>query len=409
MVHISQFYNCSKIQTGSELYLICEIGRYLKNKCMELSLDGVVLNSQLVKSKFWKYYSYSLSNNFIAVEPSRVDMPLYPDMDIDLSDFFTTDLSVEETSPAFVTQDAGLWHWSLSGHCLEDAKKNTKIMNGTFRSQAFVSLVALAMVTRFLTNAPTKFKLELQYSTTDQKASVADLLIIKDSTNALSDWFELVLPNGQQLLQQLLYEAWVYENLDMHYARHNATLSEKIAYFDANGYRAGDVVNLYSRNPKQRQSPYKDIEGCVIAIIESVTPTQITFKCVHTVKTKLGVKKQIEDYSEEVKKMYVGGSNKHPHISCESFHRLDIGLDRQTSLEDKFILPANLDDHVTLWVCRGEGDSYEEQQVTVDAKNGIYWILKDREVPFDEAHYKELYFKNERPLYDRYMDGEAIS
>ena len=66
---VSQIYPCSKVELGSELFYLCELGKYLQCKGHVLSLDGLVFNPVLTKSKYWNYLQVAYTNGWV------VDMP----------------------------------------------------------------------------------------------------------------------------------------------------------------------------------------------------------------------------------------------------------------------------------------------------------------------------------------------
>ena len=66
MIHVSQFYPCSRIDSAIELYYIIELGKYLKYKHNEvLSLEGVFISGEVNKSKFFDYFRLACDEGWV--------------------------------------------------------------------------------------------------------------------------------------------------------------------------------------------------------------------------------------------------------------------------------------------------------------------------------------------------------
>ena len=62
IVALSELYPASEIKLGSELYYVCEFGKYLTTHGYQLSLDGVSMHRVLRNSRFWGYLGVAIYN-----------------------------------------------------------------------------------------------------------------------------------------------------------------------------------------------------------------------------------------------------------------------------------------------------------------------------------------------------------
>jgi hypothetical protein len=399
MVHISQFYNCDKITTGAELFLACELGKYLKERGEELSLEGVVFAEELKHSKFWLYYSYALSNNFIC----KQGIYNYELIDSDLiteRGYFMSSLGVSQ--PVFALKTDAEWIWQEECESTTDRVRNTKIMCGTSKNQSLLSLVAYAMVSRLFDGVPEKLVLNLSENFTNQEASTALVLIVKQNTNAFEGWLDIRLTD----VATALYQAWVFNNIDSGISKQGCSVVERKNYFNKCDYQIGDIVLFYRRNERQNNNVYRGITDCSIATIFSITDSHITLNIINTNETTLTTRKRLDSYSADVRAMYP--TIPPLRLAKESNQWMDIGIGRQTYLEQCFILPLNVADQTTQWVERDINGVHEEEQVVLNSIEAVYWIMRDRNISFNEEHFKQLYFKDSQPLYDIYMQGYDI-
>lgn len=398
-IHISQFYAISKVTTGSELYYICEIGRYLKNRGMIVSLEGVFIESLVKNSQYWDYFRYAVDNDYVCdVNIKDENFTIRGEYDFNISRIFTTDLSEDGKRPVFTSYGEGdTWLWTLGGTCEYDRIHHTKIINGTNRSQALTSLVASVAVNRLLTGTPKTLILDLSSEVVDIEDAVCDLMLLDCKTDALNGWVTL---NIEGDLTKLSYDAWVYEAMDKGFMREFVPTTKKIKYFKENGFGVGDVVLLYHRSSGTSR---RAISNCKIAVIKNVDRNRILLEVINTKETRLAVTKRYEALDDDVKMLYLGDSYLRFEKTTLPLDWLDFGVDVMLYQEDYFITDLNRDDSVGVWL---DNDS-EEAYIEMDAVEAIYSILKDREVDFNEERYISKYYEDGKiPVYTRFMRGE---
>ena len=71
----NSLYSTSKVSLGSELFYICELGKYLNQNGHQLSLLGVSLVPELRNSRFWEYLRLAVDRGWLTdVDVPNVDL-----------------------------------------------------------------------------------------------------------------------------------------------------------------------------------------------------------------------------------------------------------------------------------------------------------------------------------------------
>lgn len=406
MYHVSQFYPCSHVELGSEVYYLCEIGRYLKSIGKGgLSVNGVVFDDCLRKSVYWDYFRYASENGYLTdlgELRSQLTISEYEFENFDLSAYFTTDLSKEDVAELFDEATQERFKWTSSAKNSVVSQKNNLLIVGTYRNQAILSLIALVAVTRVLTGYPKELTVDLTDSFTYLQMSTADIILLRDKTEALQSWVTVTVDNELQNT----YQAWVFEQREKGYMNSFCPLEDKKRYMNELGFTANDIVFLYERTSTKQDDTVRKVESCKIAKIVSVDGDGVTFDIINTVVTKLTAQKKYESYPYSVKQMYKDKSYLKYYTTKRKIPWLSLGVDNRMYMEDYFISDLNKDDYQDLWVERTIDGVREECQLRLDVLNAVYWILKDREVSFNEEKFLDTYFKDKLPLYTQYMYGK---
>ena len=402
-VHISQLYPCSTIKLGSELYYICELAKYLKKENRQLTLEGILIQKELEKSEFWNYFVSKIKDGTIEGVnlknlPSFIDV--YGIQDIDLTD--------EQHEPVFTTKNDDIWLFDVRGNSSSDEAKNIKRLNGTLRSQSWVSLVAMVAVHSFMNNyKPKTLKLDFDKSVTYQNMAVSDILLLSDETEAFGDWVEITVDNELQSY----YEAWFKKHYDKGYLHEFVDTKKKLEYMREHNYYEGCPVFLYQRETKREEDTVKGIKKCDIAIIRKITKDKIYLDVVSSKETRYMAYQRFESFSPEVKRLYAEHNNfDKVHVHKEDFDLFEIGVDMLMYMEEYFISDVNKDDMVVLTDVKDmdavkENDGYlEEDPINVEltSQQAVYWVLKDWGVKFDEERYIKTFLKEGKAMYDIY-------
>lgn len=402
-VHLSQFYPASTVETGTELYYICNLGKYLSKKGDTLSLEGVFFAKELQSSMYWDFFRFSYEANYfedVNIEESLVT----EDIDnLELKNIYMLDLSDPDISPSFLkNSETRNWKWTLNGVNPGDSIKHNKTINNNLKTQAFVALVAYVAVERHYDPMLETFELELSEVIYSTQGAIVDLIVLKTRTDAVQ-WLEISM--DQDVFNELTFDAWYHENHDLGRIQGYVSPKEKLDKVkNVFNFKVGDPVFLYERNTKKSSDLVKKIQSCDIAIIRGINATSVSLEVIKTKSTTLGDIKRYESYSREVKSMFSMESYKKFVRRVETIKWAEMGIDYILYDEDYFISDIDKDDNVDMWVTNGE----REDLVELNSVDGVFWILKDRNIEFNEGEFISRYYKaGDRPHYYKYMMSDV--
>jgi hypothetical protein len=391
-IHISQFYACSEISLGSEMYYLCEVAKNLSKHDMVLSLDGVILHKDLEKSMYYLYFLDNIKKGLIV----DTNISKFPPI-IEVSGIYDEDLMEEEHQPIFTEQNDNYWLFDLKGKCPDDLTQNILRFNGTYNSQAWVSIIAYVSVNRFLTGIPTKFEMKFDYSVTYQSMATADIILLMEDTNALQGWFELKVNNELQAY----YEAWFKKWQEKGYMQKSVSIVDKFEYLIHNNFKKGCPVFLYQRENKRKNDNIKSIKNCNIAVIRDLNKTSITLEIVPRRETRYMTKVKYDSYGDDVKALF---GDKYPwnqkNTRYETFDLTEIGVDMLMFREEYFISNVDKDDMLVLTDIPDGGDEYDETKIELSCQQAVYWILKDWDIEFDSDWYVNTFLKEGKAVYN---------
>lgn len=430
-IHISQFYSCSEVSCSSELYYLSELGKYLYLKHNKaLSIDGVILTSDLKKSLYWDYFRLVVSKGWVVdtnLPSYEVDITSYNPInyDVDFKNFYMTLDPVtydsvdnakrqlaeynystpKPTQVCFTERNDSVWFWTLKGTCSLEEITNSASLNTACASKAWVSLVAMVAVERLITGSPKKFCIEFPYVVAKNQLALADFMVLTDDTDAFTGWvlFSFEPSVSEDIQRQLGYEAWWFRGKEKGMLSGWYKPKDKLSYMKELDLGVGDIVLLYERDYSTKYNFVKFINSCHVAIIREITNSSVSFEIVNTVKTKFGAEQAYQNQTMAVKQMYCGSTKyKEWNSVNKSFDFIDLGIEYMMHTEEYFIVPLNqAEDILELEVT----DGVRKDRFALYQNDAIYWILKDYNVDFNEDKFLSTYFKNTKTAYETYMSG----
>lgn len=425
-IHISELYSTSNVTLGSELYYICELGKYFTQCGYQLSINGIVLDPVLKKSRFWNYLKIANYNGWV----TDIDC-LVSEMDISELKAFQlktvenrifTETPVARTEDEIakrrddefydmitptayqvvfgaISDDTLVWTKGTKQH---DTLLHAQAFGGNYGSQCFVSLIAYVAVKRFLTHEFNKFNLVFDEIYLSLQHSVSDVILLEERTNAF-DWLDIKYNTSSERLINLGYEAWLYRGREMGFEYREYSPKEKLNNAKRLGFAEGDVIGLYTRKTSQRGNLVKSLTDFNFAIIRKISSASIKLEVVLSRKTKYGYFKDFEELSPEVKAMYLGrdASDKEFRSKMVEIAWNDLGVEYMMSDEGEFIVSLQGDDFADLVISVND----EERLLSLCEFDYIYWILKDYSVDFAEEKFLKKYFPTSEPAYFKVMGG----
>ena len=427
-IHLSQVYPCSHIDVASELFYVCELGKYLKMYDIQLSLDGVILDSTLQNSKFWDYLRIAVTAGWVQdIGIPAVELALTPDTRIDTSKFINIAITEQEVvydakdlekrasdylynilTPKKVQTffkedegDTGHWIWSLAGSNSREATINSRGVKCTDMSQSYVSIIAYVAAKRFVTNTPNEFTMVFDDEAIQSRFGISDVILLYD-TDALGDWFSYYCAMSEQDELQLGYLSWWYNGYERGFVQREYQPAEKLNYALKLGIQVGDVISLYERDSCQQNNHIKSISSFHFAIVRGISDKGLLLDVLHTMRTYYTAYTEFQNYTVNVKQMY---KEEKPYntfnYSTQKLEWNDVGVEYLLYDELFFITPI-YDDETEIAVY-DRGNTINK---VIKQDDLIYWVLKDYGVDFNEKHFLQQYFKNRLPEYCKYTHEE---
>ena len=430
MIHVSQFYSCSKVKLAAELLYICELGKYLKEYHDEaLSLDGVILDDCLKKSKFWTYFQMSIQNGWIInhfLSAADVDYGIIEK--INLKEYknvlFTlkkAELSTNErrrrldrtyefhtpikTQVVFDTMTEERWLWTFGGSSGRNIDVNTRALFENNCNQAWVSLVAFVAVRRLMKKSPLELHFVFDYNIAHAEVLLAYFMMLHEETSCFRSWCSYEFKNvSSEDILHMGYVSWFMKGLELGYLKEKYTVGQKLKYLKELDIEVGDLVMVYKRNTRQKRNFVKSVSSCHLAIVRGITGTLVRFEMVNTVKTKAQGKADMMEMTTATRQMYMSAGGSLPYEKFNSriitIDLCDLGIQYLMDDEPYFIVPlSESEDDNMMYVDNGSVVT----KLPLTQNERAYWILKDYGVSFNEEKFLNVYFGGVVEKYVNFM------
>ena len=431
MVHISQFYPCSRVDLSCEMYYICELGKYLfYNYKEQLSLDGVVFNKELEQSYLFDYFRLALHSGWIGQVVWETDLsvtednPLEADSRLIRNVLYTTqevqfdredntkrkeDYLYNYCTPlkcqvSFKEQNDGYWLWTTSGF---EGKffsiNNRSLCTSTTSKQNWLSLIAMVAVERFMTGSPNRLLLQFNAHICQMKEAISFIMILNDKSNCLKDWCYYNLDDSisENVVRQVAYTAWFIEGYERGYHRRFSTGKEKYVYCRENDIKIGDMVFLYEREMAQKADVVSVVKGCRLARVDDISVSGYKFTVINNIKTRQQGIEDWDNLTTAVKALFAG---KKPYeklnTSNENLDFTDCGVGHLLYCEKYFFIRLDdCDDSIQTAVDKG-------LSMELSQNDFVYWVLKDYNFDFNEERFLDMYFRryDKIPMYTKYQE-----
>lgn len=428
-IHLSRIYPCSRISIASELYYVCELGKYLSVSGHSLSLDGIILDTVLRQSKFWKYLRIALTNNWVCdAGVSNSELLVSRDSNMNFSDLVNILVTEEEVQfdaeehkkrnedvmfniltpkrvqTFFQDKDKDTWSWSICGSNSREETVNSRGIRCTNMSQSFVSIIAYIAIRRFLTHKPDKFCLKFNQEAVNSLFSTSDVLLLESNSDALNAWFTYEWEVDEKTALQHGYKAWWYKGHETGLLSRTYLANEKYQNFLKLGMRVGSVISLYTREENSKGDFTKAIANHHYAIVRGISKSGVTLEVVHTSKTFFSGYLWFRNLTMAVKDLY---REELPYKKFNSHTRkydwMDIGVEYMMYDELEFVTPIYEGDSKVIQIY-DEGRSFDKE---VSGEDFIYWVLKDYKVDFDEELFLKTHFPDREPVYNLFKHDEV--
>lgn len=433
MIHVSQFYPCSRIDSAIELYYIIELGKYLKYKHNEvLSLDGVIISDEVNKSKFFDYFRLACDEGWVIdtgldkyILEINAQQPLVQSQETVLNAIMTEDDVVFDSNEfakrqesiewsyrhpirkqiSFAKKEDKLWYWNMEGADGKHFHNNKSSVAAANADMAIVSLVAMVAVERLMTGVPSYLILSFSQEHCNTSMALSLFNALEEISSCFSGWVLSVYDDlvSEDTRNNLSYQSWYVTGREKGMLSRWYSPKEKYDYLHKLDIEVGDIVCLYERKQAQKNNSIKSIANCQVAIVREISLDGISLDIINTIKPYYQGKIDFENNTVAVKRLY--GSNlpyKRVNISNQYKQWFDCGVQYMMQNEIFFLTPIDGEDYQVRTIAK-------DTTVCMSAQDLVYYILKDYDVEFNEARFLDKYFKNDIPLRTKFMEGLDIS
>lgn len=432
VVHINQFYNCSKVEFAIELQYIVELGKYLHYNGEVLSLNGVILDKLLRKSRYWDYFRVAVDEGWI-IDVFEEDLEITQDnpvnYDIDFRNILITENEVKfdkedherrltsseykYRTPLpmqiyFTSKNDVVWDWTLKANSSQEFITNNKCLNSDGAETCWVSFIAYVGVQRLLTGCPERLTITINGSIADTPDILSNFLLLLEETSCCNSWcfYHLDKTITEKRANHLGYLAWYKKGQELGYLNGWYNSKEKLEYMDKLDIKVGDVVYLYERHLGPTLNYVKEIAGFKLAVVKGISTDGIDIQIINTKKTKAQGEVDYKNYTMATKQMYGFDNPFNRFNSTRTRYKWnDIGVEYLLYSERYFITPCYDDDMIVMNISNSYGDT---ECVYLSACNLTYYILKDFDVEFNEERFLARYFGGKKPLLTYFEENRTV-
>lgn len=433
MIHVSQFYSCSSVESAIELYYIAELGKYLRYKYGKaLNLDGVLIKNDVRKSKFFDYFRMACDEGWVVntgldkyILEINAQQPLIHSQETVLNALMTEEQVVFDRDEfnkrqdsidwsyrnpikkhiSFAKKEDKLWLWDIGGEDGKHFHDNKSNIVALHADMAIISLVSMVAVERLMTGVPSYFAILFSQEHCNTSMSLSLFNALEEISSCFSGW---VLTSYDKLVtddtrNNLSYQSWYVIGKEKGMLSKWYSPKEKLDYLTKLDIKVGDIVCFYERKQAQQNNAVKSISNCQMAIVRGIGSDGLTLDIINTIKPYYQGKCDFDNNTVAVKRLY-GTCLPYENInlSRKKVSWMDCGVEYMMEKEIFFITHIDGDDYQTRVI---------DKNIVVDmsAQDLVYYILKDYNVEFNEERFLERYFKNEVPLRTKYIEGVDIS
>lgn len=371
----------------SEFYLALAMGSILHNKGYSLNMDGMQVDSSSIPKDMIKYYKRLLSDGALTLSmfEKGVSAEEVANTDIDTTYFDKIPLHKENGN----TLD-----WSLDYAKESYGEYKKYFLEFLKLGNTLVHLVASHLIDVILDG--NKQKLILHFDSHQAKSTFIYVNIYSclQTMTWVRDYVGLDIDfDGYSV--DLDYS--IFCNNGKVAGRHKYyTVSEKLDLIKKYGMVGGAVLVLWSRGGMCENNEFGQITDASIIRLEEIGDTYLGVTKIALNKTKEEVRSDYYDIEESIRSLFIDMLDKKPYQQAMELDIHGLGVDNYFYDEGQFITLLDENEEVSKLVTI-DG---EECNIQMSEVNSIYWLLCQYGIEFDKELFKNMYFKDEEPLWD---------
>lgn len=381
-----------KIQTGSELLLAYELGKYAKLMLgRDLSLSGVTIAKELQSGE---YFSFVVTNGLdVGFIPSRETLVDYSK---NARYFFTG--TVDGVAFSKITPEEVIYEFEFNTQA-------NRPLHGENRSAAYISLFAYLVVKSKLEGVPTPKLIIDHENYNQQELEYVELFVLNRYGNRITKDF-IEVKYSQAWGFQPEWEAFVFSHRQRGQMNREYTVKEKARYISKN-FEVGDVVLLYTRSKGAKGKTINRLLSCFPAVIKQIDSENIRLAYYPSYDTALTRRMTLQKVEhslegEEMESIYTYADYDRWTACPLTCHLTEIGVGTCTFIENTFFIKPVDDDGSYQYVRSGDKIS----EVWMSTLDSIYAVFEDRGVEYNKEKFLQTHFysNNRMPVYDQYRE-----
>ncbi|MGX5378402.1 hypothetical protein ACWCKO_00285 [Bacillus thuringiensis serovar darmstadiensis] len=395
-----------KLENSVEFFYVCLVGKYLKHKGHNLSLENVDVSAfkdTIQHSRYYTYFLYAVENGY--VNDVAIDLPPFEEDEHELyGDLYLNSLA--EVQPYFYKIE-GEQNEKLYIN-LSDTNVNNQLFLSSQHESVVIEMTAFLHVEGYLNGKRYELYPSIYNVTRDKPQGIVALyyLMMSPLTRQI-----IKFPLETRYLNSVSYNCWYFLGKEQGLlSTEGYTIPQKQACLQNDKYKVGNVVYFYERNTTDKSSKERKVMHCCIAIVRGNTPTSIRLEKVVVNQTRVQKDREFEKQPKDMQELW-----QHTDLEVrrpsEEFNLTSIGVEYVMSndplyYEKYFITPVYDSNEIELYV-EQSGIEFTYLMSQIDA---VYWVLKDWDIPFDEELYVNTYYKQGNiPLYEKdLLDGFSV-
>lgn len=355
--------------SGTELLFAYEVNKYLVDEGIEISLEGLDVLEPLLLGDYFA---------FVKLSGMKFDEP-YASVGVTLKD--SKEFFVNQLTDVELGRNDGVIYFTRHGSVV-----NTKYMTAfAYSPKCYLSLFARVCVDNYIKGTGDKLIIDNSMDPAGM-FEYSELYILQNYGNKLAsdEYLELMVCDGHN---QIGWESFTVFNRQLGLMCKDYTVNEKKELLDKR-YRVGDVVLLYEKEKKVESRTVSRLVSCKPGVIDKITDKEICLRVYPDVTTRATKEYEILKLESD---LYTVSDADEYYEARSAYDYTSIGIEGYVRDEEYFIMPLLPYDSTVQYRKLDDG-RYEA--VELDTIDTVYTVFKDRGVKFDEARFKERYYRD---------------
>lgn len=373
----------------SEFYLALSIGNVLHTKGHYLNMDGMQVDSDSLPNTMIAYYKKLLNSGALVLSMYQKSNTVIENAAVDVNTYYF------EKLPLFYEED-GHRGWSVDYAISNYKGIPVNYLSTDTMGNLVMHLVAYNIVDCLLNN----YKKKLVIHFDSFKARTTFLYVNVYSCLSTIKWLKEYVELDVDLTGYSVDLDYSIFCNNGYVAGHNKphTVSEKLGFMKKFGMVEGSMLVLWHRERMNENNPFGKIVSASVIRLDEIGDTYLGVTKISLNRTKEEVEADYYDIEESKRHLYVDLLDKKPYQEATELGIHSLGVDNYFYDEEDYI--TLLDD--TAQVTKLVTIDGEKVHVEMSNTDAIYWLLRQYDIEFDRELFKEMYFGDDIPLWDRY-------